>query len=270
MHTVTSKDGTRIAYDQTGQGPALILVGGAFSHRKFQGMVQLASLLSESFTVYNYDRRGRGDSGDNRQYAIEREIEDIRALIDAAGGSAFVWGLSSGAVLALEAARSGAPISMLALHEPPFIVDERDRKAPDHFVDRLRDLIENNRRSAAVRYFMTQGMGVPSFVVVLMRLMPSVWSNLTALAHTTLYDAIMLEGYSAGKPLPAERWSEVRMQTLVLEGPESPLSLRRGSQALAKVLPNSKLVSKKGLGHTKQLHAKMISSELAAFFTHSD
>jgi len=119
MHTVTSKDGTQIAYDRIGQGPSLILLAGAFSYRKFPGQVQLANLLSEHFTVYNYDRRGRGDSGDAPSYAIEREIEDLQAVIDAAGGSAYVWGLSSGAVLALQAAAIGAGITKLALHEPP-------------------------------------------------------------------------------------------------------------------------------------------------------
>ncbi|GMK37774.1 alpha/beta hydrolase [Paenibacillus sp. CCS19] len=267
MHTATSRDGTKIAYDIKGQGPALILVGGAFSYRKFPGVLKLASLLSEHFTVYNYDRRGRGDSEDKHSYAIEREIEDLQALIDAAGGSAYVWGLSSGAVLALQAAASGVNMRKLALHEPPFIVDAADPLPPADFVAQVKKLIADNRRAEAIKYFMTKGMGAPSFVVGMMRLMPGVWSNLMAVAHTLPYDAALLEGYISGKPLPAKGWSALEMPTLVLEGTESPASLRRAAQALAEALPHSQLASKKGLGHTKTLNAKMIASELVAFYT---
>ncbi|RUT31838.1 alpha/beta hydrolase [Paenibacillus zeisoli] len=266
MYTVTSKDGTQIAYDKVGQGPALILVGGAFSYRKFPQMVKLASLLSERFTVYNYDRRGRGDSGDHQSYATGREIEDLQALIDEAGGSAYVYGLSSGAVLALQAAASGASITKLALHEPPFIVDAADRQPPKDFIKQVTRLIGDNRRKEAISYFMTKGMGAPSFVVGIMRLMPSVWPNLMAVAHTLPYDAVLLEGYTAGRPLPADVWSTVQIPTLVLEGTESPASLRRAAQALTKVLPRAQLLSRKGLGHTKKLDAKTISPELVTFF----
>ena len=127
MQSVISKDGTTIAYDKTGRGPAVILVAGAFSYRKYPGSMQLADLLAKHFTVFNYDRRGRGDSGDTKPYAVDREIEDVQALIDAAGGSAYVWGLSSGAILALKAAAGGLDIKKLALHEPPFFVNAHDR-----------------------------------------------------------------------------------------------------------------------------------------------
>ncbi|MEC0174832.1 alpha/beta hydrolase [Paenibacillus favisporus] len=170
MHTVLSKDGTKIAYDRTGRGPALILVAGAFSYRKFRAQVQLAELLSSQFTVYNYDRRGRGDSGDSQPYAVEREIEDLEAVIEAAGGSAYVWGLSSGAVLALEAAAGGAAITKLALHEPPFVVDASDRKPPQDFIPQVTELIRSGRRAEAIKYFMTKGMGAPGFVVSMMRM----------------------------------------------------------------------------------------------------
>lgn len=267
MFSVTSKDGTKIAYDKTGQGPALIFVAGAFSYRKFPGQVQLANLLSEQFTVYNYDRRGRGDSGDSSQpYVISQEIEDLEAMIIAAGGSSYVWGLSSGAVLALQAAASGLAITKLALHEPPFVVDASDRKPPDHFGSHVRELIAANRRSDAVKFFMTKGMGAPSFIVSLMRIMPGVWARLMAVAHTLPYDAALLDGYMEGKPLPEGLWGTVTMPTLVLEGTESPISLRHGAQNLARVLPNAKLLSKKGLGHTKQLNTSKISRELSAFF----
>jgi pimeloyl-ACP methyl ester carboxylesterase len=266
MSTVTSKDGTRIVYDKVGQGPALILVAGAFSYRKFPGVVKLANLLSEHFTVYNYDRRGRGDSGDTKEYAIAREIEDLKSIIEEAGGSAYVWGLSSGAVLALQAAADGANITKLALHEPPFVVDHAGHMPPKDFMMQVNELISDGRRAETIKYFMTKGFGAPSFVVSLMRLMPGVWSNLMVVAHTLPYDAALLDGYMDGKPLPEKLWSSVTMPTLVLEGQESPVVLRNGSQALAKVLPNAKLLSKKGLGHSKKLNTKIISSELATFF----
>ena len=128
MHTITAPDGTTIAYDRTGTGEPLILIGGAFSYRRFPGQVKLAQLLSARFTVYSYDRRGRGGSGDTAPYSIEREIEDLAAVIDAAGGAACVWGLSSGAVLALDAAAAGLPIRRLAVQEPPLAVDPADRR----------------------------------------------------------------------------------------------------------------------------------------------
>jgi len=266
MYSVTSIDGTKIVYDKVGKGQALILVAGAFSYRKFPGQVQLANLLGEHFTVYNYDRRGRGDSGDTQPYVTTREIEDLKAMIDEAGGSAYVWGLSSGAVLALQAAANGANITKLALHEPPFVVDAADRKPPEDFVQHVKGLIEVNRRADAIKYFMTKGMGAPSIIVTMMRMMPGVWSNLMAVAHTLPYDAALLDGFMDGRPLRAKLWSTVIAPTLVLEGTESPASLRRGSQAIANVLPNAQLLSKKGLGHTKKLDAKRISKELAAFF----
>ncbi|NQX70437.1 alpha/beta hydrolase [Paenibacillus alba] len=266
MYSATSKDGTTITYDKVGKGRALILVGGAFSYRKFPAMVQLADRLAEHFTVYNYDRRGRGDSGDTQPYDTAREIEDLDAMIDAAGGSAYVWGLSSGAVLALQASAKGSNIAKLALYEPPFVVDAADRKPPEDFVWYVKELIAGNRRADAIKYFMTKGMGAPSFVVGLMRMMPGVWSNLRAVAHTLPYDAALLDGFMHGKPLPSQLWRTVVVPTLVLEGTESPVSLRRGAAALANVLPNAQLLSKKGLGHTKKLDTKRISAELVLFF----
>jgi pimeloyl-ACP methyl ester carboxylesterase len=266
MYSIISRDGTKIVYDKVGQGPALILVAGAFSYRKFPGLVQLANLLSVQFTVYNYDRRGRGDSGDTQLYDTAREIEDLQAMIDEAGGLANVWGLSSGAVLALQAASRGVNITKLALHEPPFVVDAADRKPPENFVMHVTELITANHRAEAIKYFMTKGMGAPSFVISLMRIMPGVWSKLLDVANTLPYDAALLDGYMDGKSLPTQLWSSVTMPTLVLEGTESPAALRHGAHALANVLPNAKLLSKKGLGHTKKIDTKKISSELAAFF----
>ncbi|MDB5183510.1 MAG: hydrolase [Candidatus Saccharibacteria bacterium] len=266
MHTVTSKDGTKIAYDKAGKGPAVILVAGAFSYRKFAATLQISKLLEPHFTVYNYDRRGRGDSGDTMPYAIKREIEDIQALIDVAGGSAHVWGLSSGAALALYAAASGLNITKLALHEPPFVVDPSDRRPPADFTAHVTDLIANDKRGEAVKYFMRDVMGAPGFVIPMMHLMPGMWSKLTSIAHTLPYDAQLVDGYQTGKPLPTTLWNSVTMPTLVMAGPESPPLLVHAAEAVAKVLPNAELKMKKGLGHTKQLAAKIIAPVLIEFF----
>jgi pimeloyl-ACP methyl ester carboxylesterase len=266
MHTVTSKDGTKITYDKSGQGPALILASGAFSYRKFPQLVQLANLLSANFTVYNYDRRGRGDSGDTQPYAVEREIEDLEALIAEAGGSAYVWGLSSGAVLALRAAASGLNIAKLALHEPPFVVHPEDRRPPANFAAHVTQLIAEGRRADAVKFFMTKVIGAPAFVPYLLRIIPGAWSSLIQLAHTLPYDAAILDGHMDGKPLAAEPWQHVAMPVLVLEGPESPALLHHAARDLVRVLPNARLLSRKGLGHTKKLAPELIAQALTAFF----
>ncbi|HEX2620348.1 MAG TPA: alpha/beta hydrolase [Phototrophicaceae bacterium] len=265
MKTVTSRDGTRIAYDQTGQGPAVILVAGAFSYRQYLGSVELAELLSQHFAVINYDRRGRGDSGDTAPYAVEREIEDLEALINAAGGSAYVWGLSSGAVLALKAAACGLNIKKLVLHEPPFRVDNNGPLPPSDFIEQVTALIDEGRRADAIKYFMTKGMGAPGIAMVFMRLMPGVWKRLMAVAHTLPYDALLLKGYSAGKPLAASDWVAVTMPTLVLSGEKSAPALRNAAKAVADVLPNAKTRVLEGVSHTN-VNMKIVAPALEEFF----
>ena len=269
---VTSQDGTTIAYDRTGAGEPLVLIAGAFSYRRYPGQVKLAELLSSQFTVYNYDRRGRGDSGDTTPYAVEREVEDLAAVIGAAGGSAHVWGLSSGAVLALDAAAAGLPIRRLAVQEPPLGVDPADRRPPAGLREHVTELISAGQRGEAVRYYMTDGMGAPSFVPALLRLMPGVWKNLTAVAHTLPYDAQLVEPYQAGRPLPTGQWAAVTMLTLVMCGTEkeSPGLLRHGSAAVADALPNARLVERHGLGHAKKLTPAVIAATLIEFLTSPD
>ncbi len=266
MQTVISKDGTKIAYDKVGQGPALVMVAGAFSYRKYPAQLKLVDLLAQHFTVYNYDRRGRGDSGDTQPYAPEREVEDIKAIIDAAGGSAYVWGLSSGAALVLRAAGSGLNITKLAVHEPPFIVNDTDRQPPADFPERTAELIAAGQKDAAIKYFMVEGMGAPGFVMPMLRIMPGVWKRLKAVANTLPYDALLLKGYTSGKPLSGKEWAAATMPTLVMVGTESPALFQHTGEALVKVLPNATLVSKKGLGHTKALSAKDIAPVLIDFF----
>ncbi len=245
---VKSKDGTSIAYEKTGSGPVLILVAPALSDRS--GDSQLASLLAPHFTVVNYDRRGRGDSGDSPTYSVVREIEDIKALIDNAGGSAFLFGSSSGAALALEAANKlGTRVTALVLFEPPYIVDDSRAPIPDDFFKRVAAHVTAGRRGDAVALFMTGAIGVPEDMLAQMRTSP-MWADLEKLAHTIPYDGAILSGLQAGKPLPKDRWRAVSAQTLVINGEKSDAFLRNAAQELTAVLPNSKRVTLKGQDHS--------------------
>lgn len=235
MNSVISRDGTRIAYDELGGGPPVILVGGAFNTRTFGPNAGLAPSLAEHFTVINYDRRGRGGSTDTAPYAVEREIEDLEALIEVSGGSAHVFGISSGAALALEAANSGLAIEKLALYEAPFIVDDSRAPVPDDYLPRLEGMVAADRRSEAVKLFLRQGVGVPAVFVAMMRMMPA-WSKLKAVAPTVIYDAILVNDYRRGEPLPSDRWTSVTMPTLVAVGGKSPEWMRNAMRELANVL----------------------------------
>src|SRR5260370_19391288 len=171
--TALSKDGTPIAFDRVGTGPPVILIDGALCYRGMGQSRQLAELLAQHFTVFTYDRRGRGGSGDTAPYAVEREVEDIAALLSEAGGAAFVWGMSSGAVFALEAANRLSGIKKLALYEAPLIVDDRRSMTQDDWV-RIGAAVAADRRSDAVKVFL-KSVGVPGFFIALMRLLP-MWS----------------------------------------------------------------------------------------------
>ncbi len=230
MEKTTSSDGTAIAFDRLGDGPPVVLACGASTDR--MANARLAALLAEHFTVFNYDRRGRGDSGDKPPYAVEREVEDIDAVIDAAGGSAFVYGTSSGGALALEAAASGLGIRKLAMWEPPFSLDE-SRRPPKDQVERYGEMIAAGRRGDAVEYFMSNVVRLPPEFVAYARTQPF-WQEQEALAHTLAYDATVMGDYS----LPVERAATVMVPTLVIAGGESFPFMRETAQALADVIPN--------------------------------
>jgi pimeloyl-ACP methyl ester carboxylesterase len=249
MSAVRSEDGTTIVYDRAGTGPPLILVGGAFSYRRWKGFVQLAELLSGRFTVINYDRRGRGDSGDAPAYAVEREIEDLAAVVEAAGGEAHVFGMSSGGVLALRAAAAGVRIDRLVVYQPPFIVDRAGHLPPPDFEQHLGELISSGRRSAAAGFFMRHGMGAPGAFVTLLRLARPIWSSLKAVAHTLPYDFAVMGETVTGKPLAREPWSSIRTPTLVVAGSKSPASLRKAGAALDARMPNSERRILEGQSH---------------------
>jgi pimeloyl-ACP methyl ester carboxylesterase len=246
MKKVISKDGTSIAYDRFGKGPAIILVGGAMSNRT--AGEPLAALLAEHFTVFTYDRRGRGDSGDTAPYAVEREVEDIDALIKEAGGSAFVYGMSSGAVLALEAAARIEGITKLAMYEPPFIVDDSRSPLPEGYMTQITDLVSSGRRGDAVELFMTKAVEVPAEFIAPMRNDP-MWAEMEKVAHTLVYDNIIMGDNMAGKPLPAGRWASATMHTLVMDGGESPPWMRNAAQAVADTLPNAQRRTLEGQTH---------------------
>jgi pimeloyl-ACP methyl ester carboxylesterase len=262
MKKVRSKDGTPIAFDRSGEGPPIVLVDGALCYRASGPMGPLAALLAPHFTVFTYDRRGRGDSGDTAPYAVEREVEDIEALINEADGSAFVYGVSSGAALALEAANRGLAIRKLALYESPFIVDGSRPPTPTDFVAQLNELIASDRRGDAVKLFMKL-VGVPTIFIVLMRCLP-MWSKLTAVAHTLPYDITIVQDNQRGKPLPIARWARVTVPTLVADGGKSPAWMRNGTRALADVLPNAKYRTLDGQTH--MVKAKAQAPMLVEFF----
>jgi pimeloyl-ACP methyl ester carboxylesterase len=231
MNTVASRDGTTIAFDRLGDGPPVILVCGGSTDR--MANAPLAELLAPHFTVFNYDRRGRGDSGDTAPYAVEREVEDIDAVIAEAGGSAFVYGTSSGAALALEAAASGLAITRLALWEPPYILDE-SRRPPANTARTYTELVAAGRRGAAVEYFMAKVVGLPPDFVAEARKAPW-WPAQEALAHTLAYDATIMGDYS----LPTERLASVTTPTLVIDGGASFPWVSETAQALADALPDA-------------------------------
>jgi len=262
VSTVRSKDGTTIAFDRVGEGPPVILVDGALCYRDAGPSGGLSAQLADRYTVITYDRRGRGESADTLPFAVEREVEDIDALIQEAGGSASVCGISSGAVLALDAAARGLAIDKLAMYEPPFIVDDSRPPLPDDYVPRLEALLAEDRRGDAVKLFMRQ-VGVPRIFITVSPLMPA-WSKLKAIAHTLPYDAAAMGHTQAGEPLPADRWTTVTMPTLVIVGGKSPEWMQHGMRELADLLPNARRRSLEGQTH--MVKAKVLGPVLDEFF----
>jgi pimeloyl-ACP methyl ester carboxylesterase len=231
----TSKDGTRIAYETAGAGAPLILVWGALGVRASPFTKAMRDELAKSFTVYDYDRRGRGESGDTAPYSVAAEVEDLRALCAAAGGAPFVWATSSGAALALEAAAVGVPMRRLAAHEPPYAVGAHSGKFDRDYPRKVAALIEAGRRSDAVRLFM-RTVGVPAPFVWLMRFM-SFWKTAVAAANTLPYDAACVNGFE----FPAVRLRAIATPTVVLAGGATPASLRAAAEEVSKTVPGATL-----------------------------
>jgi pimeloyl-ACP methyl ester carboxylesterase len=252
MSTVTSADGTTIAFERTGDGPAVILVGGAFNDRTT--VADLAKLLSSDFTVYIYDRRGRGGSADAPDYTATREIEDLAALIAHAGGSAHVFGHSSGAVLALAAARQGLPIGKLVAYEPPF--------APHltGLLDRLRKLVKEDRRDEAAVAFLTEAGGAPAEVVAGMQAGP-MWGWFTGLAHTLPYDVELCA------TVAVESLAAVDIPVLAIGGGDSPPALTEPARAVAATVPGARHLTMDGHDHSVLQEPAALGPVLREFLT---
>jgi pimeloyl-ACP methyl ester carboxylesterase len=243
----TSADGTRIAFDRRGEGTPLIVVGGAWNTR--QSAAALAEQLAGSFAVYTYDRRGRGDSGDTPPYAVEREIEDLQAVIEATGGSAALFGHSSGGALALEATARSVSVSRLAMYEPPYIVDDSRPPLAADYIEHLEELVTASKRREVVSYFMTEAVGMPPEMVKPIVDSPMV-ESMEPLAHTVAYDGrVMLRGSMHGEPLPAEWRDSVSVPTLVMDGGNSPQWLHSACLGLVALLPDVSYRTLEGQDH---------------------
>jgi pimeloyl-ACP methyl ester carboxylesterase len=249
----TSADGTEIAFDRAGQGPPLVIVGGAWNTR--QSGAELVGQLADSFTVYTYDRRGRGESGDKPPYAVEREVEDLEAVIAAAGGSAALFGHSSGGALALETTARSVSVSKLAMYEPPYIVDGTRPPLADDYIEHLEELVAAGERREVVAYFMTEAVGMPAEMVEPMLDSPMI-EAMEPVAHTVSYDGrVMLRGSMNGGPLPAEWRDSVTVPTLVMDGGNSPDWIRNTSRALMQLLPDVSYRTLEGQDHAASAEA---------------
>lgn len=266
VHIITSKDGTQIAFERTGHGPALILVGGAFEYRAMDSeTAQLATfpLLTQNFTVFHYDRRGRGDSTDTPPYAVEREIEDIEALINEAGGSAFLSGTSSGAALAMEATiKLDGKVKKLAMYEAPYNDGENAREALRKFRKQLQEVLLQGRRGDAVGLFMTfLGVyGVPADQLEGMRQLPT-WPMWEGVAHTLAYDAAIL---GEDGSVPTKKAARITAPTLVMDGGASFPFMHETAMALAKAIPNAQHRTLEGQAH--EFAAEAVAPVLVEFF----
>jgi pimeloyl-ACP methyl ester carboxylesterase len=243
MGTVVSNDGTRIAFEATGNAPALVLVAGALGYKDFPYLRKFAAEFAKQFRVFSYDRRGRGDSTDTPPFSVQKEIDDL-ATICREAGSPIVVGISSGAALALEAAAAGVPMSRLVAYEPPYMVGEHRRPEHARYEAEVGNLISRDDRDGALKLFM-RTVGVPALFLALMRIMPF-WKDLRRVAHTLPYDAAAMNGFQ----IPAARFAKIRVPTLVAAGGKSPASLKAGARAAAEAVPGAQFAEV-----PKQTHA---------------
>jgi Alpha/beta hydrolase family len=257
MEKITSADGTAIAYDRLGAGPAVVLVCGGSVDR--MSNAPLAALLAQDYTVYNYDRRGRGDSGDGAEYAIEREFEDLDAIFAAAGGSAHLYGTSSGAALALLATAAGRPVNRLALWEPPYILEGTRNRPPADTASIYRAFVAEGRRDKAAEYFMAEVVGLPAEFVAMAKESPW-WPAQQAIAHTLAYDATVMGDYS----LPTDAIAKVTVPTRVLSGGASEDWMIKGNEAVVAALPNGSHRVLPGQQHN--VDAAVLAPALKEFF----
>jgi pimeloyl-ACP methyl ester carboxylesterase len=256
-----SADGTAIAYEVRGTGPALVIVDGALCRRTMGPSRPLAARLASRFRVHVYDRRGRGESeAGHTPYAVERELEDLAAVIDAAGGHAHVFAASSGAALALEAALAGLPIDRMALYEAPFVVDDTHAPHDSELGRRTQELVDAGRNGEAVRLFL-RTVGAPAPMVVVMRLLP-VWKKLAAVAPTLPHDYAIVLDHQQGRPIADGAYDDITQQTLVIAGGKSPAYMRNSQAAIVGALPHGRLEELPGQTH--MIKAKVTAPVVAA------
>ncbi len=265
METVISKDGTSIAFDKTGTGPALVLVDGAFCSRDYGVTPKLVPLLSGSFTVYSYDRRGRGESSDAEPYSVDNEIEDLKTIIEKAGEAPFICGFSSGAALLLLAMDKGIKASGIALFEPPYIIDHHENTAPPADAGRrLTEFVRQGKRSLAVNYFMTDVMGMPGIMVFLFRCFGrSLWKRNESVAHTLPYEVTIMGNFSVPERIAAS----INIPTLLIAGEKSSRNLKNAVEALSHLIPKSQIRILKDQGHNVSM--KVLAPCLIDFFVNS-
>jgi pimeloyl-ACP methyl ester carboxylesterase len=260
---VTSQDGTQIAYTIKGVGSPLILIDGAFCYRKFGANIKLSQYLTDHFEVYTYDRRGRGESGNTQNYKVEREFEDLKAITNEIGEPPFVYGISSGAALALEAAKHGIKFKKLAVFEAPYITDNSRSPFPENYLANIQKLIKEKRYAETVKYFMKTGIGLPSFVVWMMQIMPA-WKKMKQIAPTLEYDTLMLRDYGSGKSLNKNDWESIQIPVLVISGTKSAQWSQNAMKQLAGVLPKGKHLELIGQNHL--VNPKVLAPYLIKFF----
>jgi pimeloyl-ACP methyl ester carboxylesterase len=267
MKTTVSKDGTRIAFEQLGSGPPLILVDGAFCNRTFGPMPKLAPLLATRFTVVHYDRRGRGESSDTAPYSVDRELEDLTALADCVDGIPCLYGTSSGAALAMLAVSRGLKVKKLALYEPPFSLDNTNHPQPPDFREQIHAMLKEGRRDDAMKMFMAS-VGMPRFAINIMRWLPGPWPQLRKVAHTLDYDFAVLGETQSGNALP-DQWrrtmQSVSAPTHVMVGSKSPPWMQHSVKTVASHIPGATTQVINGQDHNAS--AKSVAPELLRFFT---
>lgn len=258
MAQVISRDGTQIEFEKVGQGPAVILVHGATAYGLLESWGDLPALLSPHFTVYGYDRRGRGKSTDTLPFAVEREIEDLEALITDAGGSAFAHGVSSGAALVLKAAASGLNVTKISLYEPPYYVESEGTHKADGYTSQLNEALSRGSRGDAVAAFLRY-VGLPEEAIAGMRHAP-MWAGMEAIAPTLAYDNAAL----GNSTVPAALASSVTIPTLVANGDASFAFMAASAPALAEALPNGQHHTL--AGQTHDADPKVLAPVLIEFF----
>lgn len=260
MNYVISKDGTKIAFDKQGQGSPVVLVDGALSFRSFGPMPELAKMLSTNFTTIDYDRRGRGDSDDTKPFTVEREIEDIEALMNNVGESAFLYGVSSGACLAIEAAiKLGDKVKKLAIYEATYKSGGNALEEWRDYNQHLTKFLADNHRGDAVELFMAL-VGVPAAQIEGMRKAP-IWQMLESVAPTLLYDAAAM---GANRKVPIERVLQITAPTLVMHGGAGLPFIKQSALTLSKAIPNGEFRTIEGQTHA--VASKVIAPVLAEFF----